>query len=426
MSTSRTAGPKASPAVDMIEKDLGATHVDDSCGIGERTPTVPIVPHAMTLAHDLDALLEHEFPVVRQTIYLNHAAVAPWPRRTAAAVARFADDNLMHGATRYPDWVATEQRLRQRLAALLHAAPEDIALLKNTSEALSVVAHGFPWNPGDNVVSSDEEFPSNRIVWESLHERGVALRQVRLTGAADPEAALLEACDRRTRLLAVSSVQYASGLRLDLARLGAGCHTRGIAFCVDAIQGLGVFAHDVDACHIDFLMADGHKWLLGPEGLAVFYCRGAWRERLTLHQYGWHMVEDYLDYDRKDWLAAATARRFECGSPNMLGIHALSASLALLAEVGATAIEQRVLERSRHLFEAIRRSADLELITADRPGRYAGIVTFRHRHAPTPQLHEHLRAQGVICAPRGGGIRFSPHFYTPLEQLERAMAFAVD
>jgi selenocysteine lyase/cysteine desulfurase len=379
----------------------------------------------MTNTNSLAALLDDEFPVVRQTIYLNHAAVAPWPRRTATAVAQFADENLAHGATHYPEWVAAERRLRDQLAALLHATPEDIALLKNTSEALSVVAHGFPWVSGDNVVSSDEEFPSNRIVWQSLHDRGVTLRQVRLNGAADPEAALLDACDSRTRLIAISSVQYASGLRLDLARLGAACRARGIAFCVDAIQGLGVFAHDVDACHIDFLMADGHKWLLGPEGLAVFYCRGAWRERLTLHQYGWHMVEDHLNYDRKDWTPAASARRFECGSPNMLGIYALGASLSLLAEVGATEIEQRVLQRSARLFEGIRSNTDLELITADRPGRYAGIVTFRHRHIPTPPLYDRLRARGVLCAQRSGGIRFSPHFYTPLEQLEQALAIVV-
>jgi selenocysteine lyase/cysteine desulfurase len=379
----------------------------------------------MTRANNLDALLENEFPVIRQSIYLNHAAVAPWPRRTAEAVARFADENVTHGAARYAEWVAAEQQLRRELAALLHTTPDDIALLKNTSEALSVVAHGFPWVAGDNVVSSDEEFPSNRIVWEALRERGVSLRQVHLTGAADPEAALLEACDGRTRLLAISSVQYASGLRLDLARLGAGCQARSIAFCVDAIQGLGVFEHDVGACHIDFLMADGHKWLLGPEGLAVFYCRGAWRERLTLHQHGWHMVEDYLNYDRKDWTPAATARRFECGSNNTLGVYALGASLSLLAEVGIAQIERRVLQRSARLFQAIKAQADLELVTFDHPGRYAGIVTFRHRRTPTPVLFERLRKHGVICARRGEGIRFSPHYYTPLEQLDKAVEWVV-
>jgi selenocysteine lyase/cysteine desulfurase len=369
--------------------------------------------------------LRREFPVADTLIYLNHAAVAPWPRRTAAAVQRFAEENALYGARDYPTWMATEARLRTQLADLVNAgSPDDIALLKNTSEALSVVAHGFPWQAGDNVVTSDEEFPSNRIVWQSLQARGVALRQVPLKGNPDPEAALLAALDSHTRLLAISSVEYASGLRLDLARLGAACRARGVALCVDAIQGLGVFAHDVAAQHIDFLMADGHKWLLGPEGLAVFYCAPAWRERLTLHQYGWHMVEAAHDFDRADWQVARSARRFECGSPNMLGIQALSASLTLLQELGIDAIEQRVVERARRLVEAIRSRAELELITD--PARLAGIVTFRHRRVATAELFERLKQNDVVCAARGGGIRYSPHFYTPMEQLDRAVALASD
>jgi selenocysteine lyase/cysteine desulfurase len=374
----------------------------------------------MTLTEEA---LQHEFPVVEELIYLNHAAVAPWPRRAAEAVQRFAHENAVHGARDYPAWLKIEASLRRRLAGLVNApSPGDIALLKNTSEALSVVAHGFPWQAGDNVVSSDEEFPSNRIVWESLAPRGIELRQVRLRGAGDPEAALLAAFDRDTRLLAVSSVQYASGLRLDLARLGAECRARGIAFCVDAIQGLGVFAHDVQAMAIDFLMADGHKWLLGPEGLALFYCAPAWRERLALHQYGWHMVAHAGDFERRDWRVAADARRFECGSPNMLGIHALAASLSLLEGVGIAAIEARVVERSRRLVESIERHPQLELLTD--PARLAGIVSFRHRREAGAVLFERLRSQRVLCAQRGGGIRFSPHFYTPLGQLDQALAVA--
>jgi cysteine desulfurase/selenocysteine lyase len=364
-----------------------------------------------------------QFPVVHQFIYLNHAAVAPWPRRTAEAVKRFADENLERGAADYPRWMLAEQTLREQLAALINApSSDDVALLKNTSEALSVVAHGFPWQPGDNVVISDEEFPSNRIVWESLAAKGVTVRQVTLIGGADPESSLLAAIDRRTRLLSISSVQYASGLRLDLARLGELCHRRGVAFCVDAIQGLGVLPHDVQAMQIDFLMADGHKWLLGPEGLAAFYCAAGWRERLTLNQFGWHMVETIGDYDQREWQAARSARRFECGSPNMLGIHALSASISLLQEIGIMTVAERVLERAWHLIEAISRRDDLELITAPLPGRFAGIVTFRHKVADHKALFARLQSQKVVCALRAGGIRFSPHFYTPLAQLDEALA----
>lgn len=374
----------------------------------------------------IEALLAREFRLRDDLVYLNHAAVAPWPWRTAEAVSRFAQENAQIGATRYPAWQQAEAAVREQCAWLVGAHAEDIGLLKNTSEALSVVAHGFPWTPGDNVVISDEEFPSNRIVWESLRPAGVEVRAVALDPARDPEATLLAACDRRTRLLSISSVQYASGLRVNLAKLGELCRGRGIAFCVDAIQSLGVFAHDVGAMNIDFLMGDAHKWLLGPEGIAVFYCSPAWRDRLELHQYGWHMVEGAGDFDRREWQVAASARRFECGSPNMLGVQALQASMSLLREIGVDHIERRVLERAEYLFGAVRRHAALELVTADAAHRYAGIVTFRHRQRTPAEVHARLRAHNVVCAARGGGIRFSPHYYTPIAQLDQAVAWAAE
>ncbi len=375
----------------------------------------------------LDVLLEREFPVERRLLYLNHAAVAPWPRRTAEAVQRFAGECAENGAQHYAEWLKTEALLREQLRALINArSTADIALSKNTSEALSFVAHGLAWSGGDNVVVPDEEFPSNRIVWESLARYGVGVRPVALGATADPEAALMAAVDGNTRLLSVSSVQYASGLRLDLARLGQFCRSKSIAFCVDAIQGLGVVAHDVQAMHIDFLMADGHKWLLGPEGIALFYCAPQWRERLALHEFGWHMVEHHQDYDRRDWRPADSARRFECGSPNMPGIHALSASLSLLLEIGIARVERRVLERAALLFDLIARHAELELITRTDPGRYAGIVSFRHVRIPSPLVLRHLQAHGVVCAQRGGGIRFSPHCYNRLETLRQAVALCVN
>jgi len=359
-----------------------------------------------------------EFPLDPGIVYLNHAAVAPWPQRTAEAVQRFAEENAQWGARGYRHWLGVEQQLREQLRLLLNAPhSEDIALLKNTSEGLSVVAHGLDWRDGDNIVTSDEEFPSNRIVWESLQVRGVTLREVSLR-RADSEATLAEAMDKRTRLLAVSSVQYASGRRLDLARLGTACRARGALFCIDAIQSLGALPLDVQAVGADFLAADGHKWLLGPEGLAVFWCRAELREQLQLHQYGWHMVEHAGDYDRRDWQPARSARRFECGSPNMVGIHALHASLSLLLEVGMENVARRVLDNAGFLLEALRRLPQLEVVTPQAEAQRAGIVTFRRRQADTGALWQHLSGQGVICATRGGGIRFSPHFYNHQDDLK--------
>lgn len=366
--------------------------------------------------------LSDEFPLAPELLYLNHAAVSPWPRRTAEAVHAFADENLRFGSLHYPRWLTVEARLRERLARLVGApSPDDIALVKNTSEALSFVAYGLSWQAGDRVVITDQEFPSNRIVWESLRERGVEVRQAALGAAADPEAAVMAAVDGHTRLVAVSSVQYASGLRMDLERLGAWCRARGVLLCVDAIQSLGAVRFDAQAYGADFVMADGHKWMLGPEGLGLFYCRAELRERLRLTQFGWHMVERPGDYDAPTWAVAASARRFECGSPNMLGIHALERSLSLLEEVGMARVEALVLEGSGQLIEGLHRLG-LEVLTPAAPERRAGIVTFRQRGGDPAALHRALTEATVVCAVRGGGVRFSPHFYTGAARLERALA----
>lgn len=290
--------------------------------------------------------INDEFPQIVGLRYLNHAAVAPWPRRAASAVSAFAEQNATLGARDYPQWLTVERSLRQRLTRLLNAPTSaDVALVKNTSEALSFVGFGLDWKSGDRIVISDEEFPSNRVVWEALQPFGVEVVQVSLKGA-DPEGDLLAACGPRVRLMAISAVQYASGLRLDLARLGEGCEQRGVLLCIDAIQQLGALPFDVQQSRCAFAMADGHKWMLGPEGLGVFYCRSDLRDQLKLHEYGWHMLEHAGDYDRTDWEPARSARRFECGSPNLLGAMALEASLSLLEEVGmeqvAAALDERV------------------------------------------------------------------------------------
>ncbi|WP_207884448.1 aminotransferase class V-fold PLP-dependent enzyme [Pseudomonas sp. 30_B] len=363
----------------------------------------------------------HEFPQQFGLRYLNHAAVAPWPKRAADAVAAFAQENVLIGARDYPQWLTIEKRLRERLARLLNAQTTgDIALVKNTSEALSFVAFGLDWRAGDQVVISDQEFPSNRVVWEALKPRGVEVIQVSLNGT-DPEGDLLTACGPRTRLLSISAVQYASGLRMDLERLGAGCRQRGVLFCIDAIQQLGALPFDVQAYDCAFAMADGHKWMLGPEGLGVFYCRAAEREQLALQEYGWHMLENAGNYDSADWQPARSARRFECGSPNMLGAVALEASLSLLEEVGMAKVGVLVEERVQQLQEGLARISGAALHSPLNPARRAGILTFSLAGWDNAQLLERLRAEQVVCIQRGAGIRFSPHFYTSDAVIEETL-----
>ncbi|MDE3735892.1 aminotransferase class V-fold PLP-dependent enzyme [Pseudomonas resinovorans] len=368
------------------------------------------------------SLLQDEFAHADGLRYLNHAAVAPWPKRATRAVQSFAEENWRLGARDYPDWLTVERRLRERLAKLLNApTTADLALVKNTSEALSFVAFGLDWRAGDQVVISNQEFPSNRVVWEALKRYDVDTFQVSLDGS-DPEGALLAACGPRTRLLSVSAVQYASGLRLDLQRLGKECRRRGVLFCVDAIQQLGALPFDAQAIDCAFAMADGHKWMLGPEGLGVFYCRIDLREQLKLHEYGWHMLEHPGDYERADWTPSRTARRFECGSPNMLGAMALEASLSLLEEVGMEQVAVALGERVQWLQEGLAKIPGTQLLSPLNPARRAGILSFRLDGWDNQTLFEQLRAKQVVCAQRGGGIRFSPHFYTEPRVIDETLA----
>ena len=354
--------------------------------------------------------------------YLNHAAVAPWPNRAASAVARFAQENVLLGARDYSDWMSLEQRLRERLMRLLNApSTDDIALVKNTSEALSFVAFGLPWQSGDQIVISDEEFPSNRIVWEALAAQGVEVIQASLKGD-DPEGALLAACGPRTRLMSVSAIQFASGLRLDLQRLGAGCKQQNVLFCIDAIQQLGALPFDVQSYQCDFAMADGHKWLLGPEGLGVFYVRSELREQLKLHEFGWHMLEHMGDYTRTSWEPAKSARRFECGSPNMLGAMALEASLSLLEEVGMPTVATLIAERVQWLQDGLGAIAGITLHSPLNPARRGGIFSFSIDGIDNQVVYEALKAQQVVCIPRGPGVRFSPHFYTEKRVIDETIA----
>lgn len=367
----------------------------------------------------------HEFELSEDICYLNHAAVSPWPKRTVEAVTRFARENGEWGSRYYDRWLGVEQALRGQLQQLINAGSSDeIALLKNTSEALSVVAYGMDWKAGDRIIISNQEFPSNRIVWESLLPLGVEIIEVDIGTTDTPEAAIIDRMDARTRLVSLSSVQYSSGLALDLVPIGAACRHHEAAFCVDAIQSLGAKPFDAQACQADFVMADGHKWMLGPEGLALFYCRNDWIERLSLKQFGWHMVEALGDYDRRDWQPAKTARRFECGSANMLGIHALHASLTLLLETGIETIFNSISKNISYIIDILNNN-EIRLRSETHPARRAGIVTFDRPGINTAELFASLQKSGVVCALRGGGIRFSPHFYTSRAILDRALTLAL-
>lgn len=353
-----------------------------------------------------------QFPILSEGHYANHAAISPWPLVASTAVREFAMENCAGDPGKNKRWLLRETDLRTRLAGLVNAgSADDIALLKNTTEGINTVANGIDWQAGDNVVIPAGEFPSNRLPWLALERQGVKVREVDIRAGHDPEQALLSHMDTNTRLLAVSAVQWTDGLRLKLDILGKDCRRNDVLFFVDAIQQLGAMQLDVDACCIDFLAADGHKWLLSPEGIAVFYCRQSAREQLRLTQHGWRMVDSPYRFNRDQWPPSKTARRFEAGSPNMLGQAAFHASVSLLQNVGMEYVEAYVTENSRAL------STGLSLISAIEPvqpfelSRVSGIVSFRAPDLDTVVLYRQLQERQLSCAIRGDAIRLSPHFY---------------
>ena len=359
-----------------------------------------------------------QFPILEHGLYFNHAAVGPWPRCTAEAVQNFADENMRQGSTAYREWIVREHDLRQRLAELTGAAStDDIALLKNTTECISAVAFGLDWKPGDNVVLPAGEFPSNRLPWLAQAARGLETREVDIRTAEHAETALLEAMDHNTRLLTVSAVQWNDGFRLDLQALGEACERKNVLFFVDAIQQLGALPLDVEACRIDFLAADAHKWMLAPEGIAVFYCRDSARPELQLLQQGWHMFEHPWKFEREDWTPALSAKRFEAGSPNSIGQAALNASLNLLLDYGMANVGRRVLSNTDYLLANLEHLPGVRVSSHKAAERRSGIISFTHKELSVLSLHRELTRAGVSVVVRGDSIRVSPHFYQGEKQL---------
>jgi selenocysteine lyase/cysteine desulfurase len=371
-----------------------------------------------------------QFPQAEETYYLNHAAVSPWPLRSEQALSNFAKENVLTGAQKYLQWLKVEERLRDQLAQLIGiTSSSEIALAKNTSEALSIIAYGIDWQEGDEVIISNQEFPSNRIVWQSLASKGVTTTVANIS-EHDPITAIRNKITARTRLISISSVQYASGLTIDLPALSQLCKENNCLLCVDAIQSLGAMPFDQKVIDADFIVADGHKWMMAAEGLALLYVKNEHINTLKLHQYGWHMVKDRGNYDALEWEPANDATRFECGSPNMLGTHVLSASLSLLLEIGIDNVHEALIQRVDYLKTELGKIHQLEILNqrnhtqneADLAKNTSGIVCFRIEGRDSKALYQALMAKGVICANRGGGIRFSPHFYTSKQVIDKSLA----
>lgn len=364
----------------------------------------------------LQARYREQFPVTRELIYLNHAAVAPLCRPAAEALKALADDVSQYGSLHWDKWMECYEGLRSAAAKLIHASPREIAIVKNTSEGIATVAEGFNWRPGDRVVAFEQEFPANYYPWARLERRGVAVSWLSIY---DPIEKIADAVSG-ARLLSISYVNYLSGFRADLQAIGEICRQVGCFFFVDAIQGLGAFPLDVEACQIDGLAADGHKWLLGPEGNGILYLRRKWLDAIQPVEFGWSNTARYADYGARDMTLRADAARYECGTLNTAGCFGLRAAIDFLLEVGIDVIAAELLAITDRLAAGVRRKG-YQLMIDRTPESASGILTFRHPSLDSRALVSELKRKRILAAPRQGWIRMAPHFYISPEDVERVL-----
>lgn len=363
------------------------------------------------------ASYREQFPVSKHLVYLNHAAVAPLVRPAAEAMQRMAADALENGAANYQQWLEAYAGLRKIAARLIGAQHDEIALMKNTSEGIATVALGIDWKSGDRIVAFEEEFPANQYPWRRLQEKGVKVDWLSVTDPLDK----IDAAAKGARLLAISFVQFLTGYRADVEAIGRICRSHGTLYFVDAIQGLGAFPLDVEAAKIDALAADGHKWMVGPEGCAILYVSRRVQDQILPAEFGWMNVAGSNDYGSREMALRSDAGRYECGSLNTIGIYGLRASLEFLLDVGVERIAP-VVQSLGDQIDAGVRNKGYEVLGQRTPSTGAGIVSFRKAGADPNAVVEHLRQKQIIAASRAGWVRASPHFYVTPEEIERFLA----
>ena len=354
-------------------------------------------------------------------IYVNHAATSPLSTRVLDALSRHLTDRATGRIDTYWTDVGMVKAWREAVQQLINAeSPDRISFQCNTTEALNIIASGLPWKSGDRVLLNDAEFPANIYPYLNLKQSGVEIDLLLADrGVFTPET-VAGALTPRTRLLALSAVQFLSGYRADLEGIGELCRRHGVVFAVDGIQAVGGIRIDVQTMRIDALAAGAQKWQMSPQGTGFLYLTEELQQRIHQAHLGWLSVNDPWEFRDLSQPLASSARRYEGGSLNMSGIHATCAAITTLLEFGPAAIEEHVLAITGRMLEAFEAIDGIDIVTPRQENRRAGIVTISagDREA-SGQLYDYLRKQSMIAAAREGLVRFSPHFYNSPEEIDR-------
>lgn len=375
------------------------------------------------LTQQLLTEIRNKFPVTKNLVYFDHAAVAPISTACSAAINEYLDDLLNFGDKNYSQWFRKSEEIREGMARFINAEADEIAFIKNTSQGLSIVAGGLNFQPGDNVVIPDIEFPANVYPWLNLQKQGVQVRFVHSINGEVPLKTIENQINGNTKIVSVSSVEFSSGYRNNLKAIGNLIRKkseefgRKIYFCVDAIQSLGAFKIDVKECHIDFLSADGHKWFLTPEGAGIFYCNRASLNELHPTSIGWKSVNNPLNFSTINFELQPSARKFEEGSLNMMGVIGLGVNLDLFNSITIEVIQDRILYLTRLALEALKEK-QYEISSPHTDEYRSGIITFK-TFRPVEQEYDYFIQNHIQLAIRGGNLRISPHFYNSEEEINR-------
>jgi cysteine desulfurase/selenocysteine lyase len=353
-----------------------------------------------------------EFAVTESHIYLDHAGVGPTPQRTLLALSDSFQRQARRGSLEHPWLHEQAEEARHDYATFIGARDDQIGHVGSTSAGISLIAAGLSWQTGDEVVVPAIDFPSAVLPWVMLEPRGVIIRRVPCEDGRVEIDRLLAACNARTRVMCVSWVQFSSGFKLDLHRLGEACRKRGIFLIVDGMQGVGALQINVAALPIDALVTHSYKWLVGPQGVGWLYVADTLSGHLALSAAGLRTVgprDSYFDH-RFDMNRAVA--RFETGILNFHGIVGARASLGLLREVGTDVIEHRIHQLVARIFSGLQKLGYEVKGGLDRSQFQSGILAFNHPRYEAVACRDVLLDAGIVTSAREEYVRIAPHFYT--------------
>ena len=355
-----------------------------------------------------------EFPALAHWTYLNSATYGQIPRRSVEAIARHFAHRDELACSDFLTWYDQAERVRAPIARLINATPSDIAFIPNAATALGLVAGGIHWNPGDNLVTLGGEFPNQLYLPALVHGRGVEFREAAWESFYD-------SIDSRTRLVAISEVNYSTGFRAPIEEISRIAHTRGALVFVDGTQSAGALRFDVQQSRPDALAVHAYKWMCGPTGAGFLYIAPALRAILPPSTIGWRSHRDWRNVDNLHHgspVLTDSAERYEGGGLAFGLLDAMAASVEWMLEIGPQAIEQRVLalaasarDRLRNLGAEVLDHGDSQIVAAKFPGDSP--------ERDPSHLARELKARRVIVAARHGFLRVSPHFYNNESDLDR-------